>query len=605
MAGVAGGVSTLRIVGFFANRHRAMFFWLGGLGLLVGILEGINLGAFVPVLYALLDSDPAQISSQSQRGLIEGARVVLAHVPVADPFLAACALLGALTLFKALLSLVHEYLTANITGRLLHRYRKEMIARLAQRPLVHFEESRAGALVYDLIQPPIMLARLLYLLPRLMIDLLRAVFVAVLLIYVEPTFALGLAALAAVVYLAFSKKVSVYLYQLGLKRRGAEQEMTSMATEWLQGVRPIRIAGADRHWLDSFDRASRRAQSAYVRSFFLLSSPRHIFELAGFLLLVAGLMLVYRMDPAGFKGHVVTFGIFAVGLVRILPSLASLARGPLEIRNTIPDIVRIYEAVQQEPPADSSGGSTYRPFRRALRLEGVQVIYPSGVRALDGVALEIPKGTAIALVGPSGCGKTTLLNTMIGVQRASAGRIAFDDDEIGALDLRSLLDHVGYVGQKVTLFHGTIRQNIAFFRSDAPLERVTAVAKLAKIDEFIHTLPAGYESQVGEGGANLSGGQAQRIAIARALYNDPDLLALDEPTSALDSSSEGYVLESIQQASRDRTVILVTHRLSSVRWADRIYVLNAGRIVQQGSWEELVAAEGMFRNMCREQGLIP
>lgn len=581
-----------------------MFVWLGGLGLLVGILEGINLGAFVPVLYALLDSDPAQISSHSQRMLVEGARQVITHVPISNPFIAACALLAALTLLKAVLSLIHEYLTANLTGRLLHKYRKELIARLAQRPLIHFEESRAGALVYDLIQPPIMLARLLYLMPRLMIDLLRALFVAALLVYVEPTFALGLLVLAVVTYAAFSRRVSIYLYQLGLKRRGAEQEMNSSATEWLQGVRPIRIAGAERHWLNTFDRASRSAQSAYVSSFFLLSSPRHIFELAGFLLLVVGLMIVFYLDPAGFKGHVVTFGIFAVGLVRILPSLAALARGPLEIRNTIPDIHRIYETVRQDEARDESGRDKYRPLRKAVRLEGVSVVYPTQVRALDQVDLEIPKGSSVALVGPSGCGKTTLLNTIIGVQKATSGSVSFDDQPIGAVDLRSLLDRVGYVGQRIMIFHGTISQNISFFRPNAADERIEDVARLAKIDEFILSLPNGFESQVGEGGANLSGGQAQRIAIARALFNDPDLLVLDEPTSALDSTSEAYVLESIQRASRDRTVVLVTHRLSSVRWADRIYVLDRGKIVQCGTWDQLASAEGMFRNMCREQGLI-
>jgi len=581
-----------------------MFFGLGGVGLVVGILEGVNLGAFVPILYSVLGLELGQSPGQSQRLMFESVREVLAYVPAADPFMAACALLIFLTIFKAGISLLHEYLTSNATARLLHRYRLELIRRLARRPLRHFEDGRVGAQVYDLTQPPIMLARLLYMLPRLMVDLLRALFVAALLIYIEPAFAIAIALLFAIVYLAFSRKLSIYLYQLGLRRRHVEQEMNSTATEWLHGVRPIRIGGADAHWLRSFEGSSRTAQSTYVRSFFLLASPRHLFELAGLLLMIGGLMLTYLWDPAGFRGHVVTAGIFAVGLVRILPSMAALARAPLDIRNTIPDIQRIYEILHEDDDDTSSGTEPYRPLQRSIRLKDVSVTYPSGTDALLGITLEIARGSVVAMVGPSGCGKTTLVNVAIGIQKPSAGGVHLDDKPIGDFDLRGLLDHVGYVGQKVMLFHGTVAQNIAFFRPNASLDRVIEVAKLARIDEFIRTLPAGYQSLVGEGGANLSGGQAQRIAIARALYNDPQLLVMDEPTSALDSTSEGYVLESIEQASKSRTVMFVTHRLSSVRWAQRICVLEGGKIVADGTWDELLAQDGIFRRMCKEQSLI-
>ncbi|MEW6690496.1 MAG: ABC transporter transmembrane domain-containing protein, partial [Pseudomonadota bacterium] len=313
-----------------------MFAGLGVLGLTVGVLEAVNLGAFFPILYALLGTDAGQAPSRGQAVVIEGIRRILTLVPVAEPFLAACTLLVALTVVKAALALLHEYLTANTTGRLLHGYRQELIQRLSRAPLQTIEDSRVGALVHDLIQPPIMLARLLYTLPRLIIDLLRVVFVLGLLVYVEPAVSIGLAAFAVALYLAMSRRLSVYLYQLGLQRRHVELDMNNAANEWLHGIRYIRIGGADGHWLRSFARASRTAQSTYIRSFFLLSSPRHLFELAGFLLLIAGLMLAYRFDPVDFKGHVVVFGIFAVGLVRILPSVAALVRGPLDIRNTIP-----------------------------------------------------------------------------------------------------------------------------------------------------------------------------------------------------------------------------------------------------------------------------
>ncbi|HEV8646196.1 MAG TPA: ABC transporter ATP-binding protein [Burkholderiales bacterium] len=600
----APGASSLATIRFFLNRHRGLFGALGGLGVLVGFLEGVNLGAFFPILYAMVGVDASAQTGGAQGRVIELVREAVRVVPVADPFLAACALFAFVTLLKSALSLVHEYLSALFAGRLMHEYRHEIIARLAARPLPYFEESRVGALIYDLTQPPVMLSRLLYQLPRLLVDFLRALFVGAVLFYVEPTIATLLGALAAVVFFLGARRMSEHVYQLAVRRRDAERSMSSTATEWLHGVRPIRIAGADDHWLGAFDRSSGEARTVYVWTSFLLASPRHVFELLGLLLLVAGLMLAYHLDPAGFGRHVVTIGIFAMGLVRILPSVAALARGPLEIRTTIPDVQRIQQLLASDDASHGKGRTQFGGLRNAIRLQDVQVVHPNGVRALDGVNLEIPRGSVVALVGPSGCGKTTLLNTVIGVQRVASGHVYMDDLEVGSLEPRSLLDRVGYVGQRVLLFHGSIRQNIAFFRENPSPERIAAVARLAKIDEFVASLRGGYDALVGEGGANLSGGQAQRLALARALYNEPDMLVLDEPTSALDSSSENYVLEAIQSVARERTVILVTHRLSSAKWAHRICVMDRGKVVAEGSWDELLADNETFRQMCREQGML-
>ena len=234
-----------------------------------------------------------------------------------------------------------------------------------------------------------------------------------------------------------------------------------------------------------------------------------------------------------------------------------------------------------------------------IAAENVGVDFPGRGNALASASVAISRGSSAAIVGASGSGKSTLLNALLGIQPLSDGRVTYDGTDLKLFDRASLLRKVGYVGQDVVLFHGSVRDNISFFRTQIPPERVTVAARLANIHDFIESLPSGYDSQVGERGVNFSGGQAQRLAIARALIHDPEILVLDEPTSALDSTSEQVVLQALQQASNNRTVILVTHRLSTVKWVDAIFVLHEGRVVETGDWQQLMEnPHGRLRAMC-------
>jgi ABC-type bacteriocin/lantibiotic exporter with double-glycine peptidase domain len=294
-----------------------------------------------------------------------------------------------------------------------------------------------------------------------------------------------------------------------------------------------------------------------------------------------------------------------MGLVRVLPSIAALARAPLEIRNALPDASYLHVALRDGAAAARGGTVPFQNLRQAIRAERVSVDFGERGPALRELSVEIPRGSVCGFVGPSGSGKTTLLNVLIGVQPPSAGKVFYDSTDLAVLDHASLLRGVGYLGQEVLLFHGSIRDNISFFREDVSLERVRRAAQVAGIEAFIDALPERYDTHVGERGINVSGGQAQRIALARALIHDPEILVLDEPTSALDSFSEQSVLQALKAAARGRTVIMVTHRLGAVNWADTLHVLEAGRIVESGSWTDLTARpDGRFRAMCAEQRLL-
>lgn len=594
----------LTTISYFLRRHWRAHALLVALGIVVGALEAANLIAFIPVMSVLVGTETLGAPAAST-GIMGGATRALAQIARdGDPFLTAVLIFLVLTGLKSVMALVYEFCVARESGRVLHLYRSELLERLRRQPLAYFAASRAGDLAYNLSFPPYMLAKLLYTLPRGVIDFLRFVSVLLVLFAIEPLATTVLLIAVGILYLAVVRRIGGYSYRLAAERRDAEQAMTAVSTEWFHGIRPIRIAHADRHWLEEYGEESQRSRHAHTRLQLLLAAPRHVFELLAFTLFIGSVTIVYVFFPDAFRVHLATIGVFALGLMRVLPSLAALARMPLDVRTAMPDVEQLYRMLESEAPPTQNAARPYAPLARAIAIERATVSYPDRGAVLSEVDLAIAKGEVVAIVGPSGSGKSSLLNLLLGVLSPQSGAVRLDGVDVREIDKGSYYSRVGYVGQDVLLFKGTVAENIAFFRPETPLEDVRAAAVTAEIADFIESLPDGYDTAVGEGGVNLSGGQAQRIAIARAIVHDPDILLLDEATSALDSTAEAAVVHALERAAVNRTVVTVTHRLRSARWAHKLVVLQGGRIVEQGTWDALLQkSEGLFARMCREQHL--
>ncbi len=262
------------------------------------------------------------------------------------------------------------------------------------------------------------------------------------------------------------------------------------------------------------------------------------------------------------------------------------------------DAIRSLAGLYREEDEAPNGDRRLPALKGAIRLERVTFMYPGGDRPiLNGLDLDIRAGSTIALVGPSGGGKSTIANLILGFYRPHAGRITIDGIDLGEVDLRVLRKQVGVVSQDVVLFNDTILANIAWGDRQPDRKRANEAAQLANAMEFIAKLPGGLDHELGDRGAGLSGGQRQRLAIARALYRDPRILVLDEATSALDSGSERLVQQALEQARHGRTTLIIAHRLTTVRNADQVAVIEDGLVKEHGTHDELMCAGGSYERL--------
>jgi ATP-binding cassette subfamily B protein len=276
-----------------------------------------------------------------------------------------------------------------------------------------------------------------------------------------------------------------------------------------------------------------------------------------------------------------------------------------ELQEVIIAVERINDVIDAEPEEDLQHQSRQflPPIRGHIRFEQVTFRYhpESDVNTLENVSFEVQPGQMVALVGRSGSGKTTISKLVLGLYPSTEGKILIDGYDVTSLSLRSLRQQIGVVDQDTFLFGGTIRENITVGHPEATLEDVIEAAKQAGAHQFIKELPMGYETQIGEGGGMLSGGQRQRLAIARALLGNPRLLILDEATSSLDAESERIIQTNLNTILTDRTTLVIAHRLSTVRNADRILVLDKGVLVESGTHDELMAKRGQYFYLNQQQ----
>ena len=374
-------------------------------------------------------------------------------------------------------------------------------------------------------------------------------------------------------------------------------DLTGVLSETLRGQRVVQAYGAERYEAARFGDVNERTFRLARRAARIMAFSSPLVETASVLAFL--LLLAYAGSRiAADKMTLGTFISFGVGLVMMYQPFKRATRINLALQTALASARRLFEVLDADVSVvDAPDAAPLAPFSREIRFRGVVFAYPGDAPVLRGIDLVVPRGSVTALVGPSGAGKTTLVNLLPRFMDVTDGAVTVDGIDVRRATLASLRGQIGLVTQEVVLFDDTVRRNVAYGRSDVPEERIRASLEAANALAFVNALPQGLDTRVGESGARLSGGQRQRLAIARALLKDPPILVLDEATSSLDTESERAVQEALERLMAGRTVIVIAHRLSTVRRADQLVVLEAGRIVERGRHAELLAAGGLYRRL--------
>ena len=387
---------------------------------------------------------------------------------------------------------------------------------------------------------------------------------------------------------------------------GAMAETSALSTavmESLDGVKLIKIDNRENYEEGRVAEVVNRRQRFIIKGANARAAAAPATETLT--MVVVALVIAY----AGFRAihgeaHLGQFVTFLAALLVVSQNLRQVANLQTVITEGLTAAGRLMAAMDVKPEVvDARDAKPLQLTDASIRFEDVSFAYDASAPALSNINLEVRRGETVALVGPSGGGKSTILSLIPRFYDVTSGRVTIDGTDVRDVTMASLRDHIALVTQEPFLFDDTLRANIAHARPEATDAEVEAAARAAAAHEFIETLPKGYLTQVGEAGARLSGGQRQRIAIARAFLKDAPILLLDEATSALDTESEAKVQAALERLMAGRTTFLIAHRLSTVRAANRIYVIEAGRVVEVGDHASLAAQGGLYARLARAQNL--
>jgi len=402
-------------------------------------------------------------------------------------------------------------------------------------------------------------------------------------------------------YLLFTVRATDWRIKIRRTMNESDTDANTKAIDSLLNYETVKYFGAEAREAARYDRSMAAYEQASIKSYTSLA-VLNAGQAVIFTLALTACMVMAVLDVAGGTKTVGHFVMVNALMLQLFIPLNFMGMVYREIKQALTDIERMMDVLSEAPEvADHPGARPLEVKGGTIRFEDVKFHYDPERPILEGLSFEVPAGRMVAIVGPSGAGKSTVSRILLRFYDVAGGRVTIDGQDIRDVTQTSLRAALGVVPQDTVLFNDTIYYNILYGRPDASEEEVRQAARMAQIDAFISTLPEGYRTMVGERGLKLSGGEKQRVAIARTILKGPPILLLDEATSALDSHTEKEIQDALDQVVRNRTTVVIAHRLSTIVNADNILVLDAGRLVEQGTHAELIAKGGLYASLWNRQ----
>lgn len=496
---------------------------------------------------------------------------------------------------------IQDALMAKAALEVAFNLRKDVYRHIHRLSLAYFERSQTGDLSYRLTEDIDRIGEVvLKMFHDFFPSLLQLVVVIGYMIYLN--WQLTLTALILVPLLAaLAGWFGAQMLKFSRRSQNLVSDLSSLVTEVFSGIRLVRAFAAEDYEIERFIGEAEKNRQARYRAAWLQAVQ---YPVVGFLyalvVLLILLMGTWQISQGNLTGA--SFGSYVAAALMLIDPVNHFIYNYGEFKQGEASLDRVIELMDIEPVVKEVAGATAMPtVAGRVQFRNVTFGYEPGEPVLQNFDLLALPGEKVALVGSSGAGKSTVVNLLLRFYDPQGGQILIDDTDVSTVTLSSLRNQIGIVPQEMTLFSGTIAQNIAFGHKEFDMERVEKAARIANAHSFIREFSQGYYTWVGERGVNLSGGQRQRLAIARAVFLDPRILILDEATSALDSESESLVQEALERLTADRTVFIIAHRLATVRRADRILVLEKGRITEAGTHGELLAQQSRYAEFYARQ----
>ncbi len=588
--------NSLKIIWFFFKPYKLQVLVLLILSILVGGLEAATVVTIYPILSVAFDA------GSGQGNVILSLFATMANLlPVEDEFIAYCVLF----LLFALLAFVVKLISINFRVRfgasVVKKNQSEIFNKFIKADYQYFIDHKQGELIYNAASAPQGLSGLINGVTEVISQAILSISILLLL------FSLSWQGTVAVLLLwlgyhhftrYLGEKVSYYS---GKGEMEALRDSNVILNEAISGIKQVKVFVTGENWIDRFSNALKKRWYHYIKRSIWQQVPPPVLMLILYLSIGITALLIKIIAPASFMELIPIFGTFAFAVFRVVPIMGSVGGLAMSIMGALPNCEVVYSIQSDKITHIRDGEKELSSFKSDIKFDNVSFAYKGRVKILEDISATFEKGKTTAIVGRSGVGKTTLINLLLRLFDVDKGEIRIDGLNIKEYKLSSWLNNVGFVSQDTFILNDTVENNITFRSDGYSGEEVIKAAKYADADGFITELPNGYNTLVGDKGMRLSGGQAQRIAVARAMIREPEILIFDESTNNLDNISEAAVQNAIDEISKDHTVIVVAHRLSTIVNADKIVVLEDGRVVEEGTHKELIANRGAYWELYQSQ----